>query len=186
MIPLFILAIENEDDREFMTFIYTQYQRLIYHTVWQITHDKWAADDIVQETLLHLIDKIPLLRSRERERQINYIISTAKNTAYNYMRTRKNVTIFSFDEEMDSLSDDPIEEYLERQSVLDDLDCLRRVWSKLDLRSQYLLEGRYILEKPLDKMAEDLDMNPGSLRMFLTRAKRRAKALMLAEMAGEK
>ena len=126
--------------------------------------------------------KISLLRSRDRERQINYIISTTKNTAYNYMRTRKNVTIFAFDEEMDSLTDDPIEDSLEQQSILDDLDCLRRVWPKLDPRSQYLLEARYILEKPLDQMAADLGMNPGSLRMFLTRAKRRAKALMLAEM----
>lgn len=183
MIPLFILSIENEDDREFMTDIYTQYQRLIYYTIRQITQDKWAVDDIVQETLINLIGKISLLRSRDRERQINYIISTAKNTAYNYMKMQKNTTIFPFDEEMDSLRDDPIEDYLEQQSVLDDLDCLRRVWPQLDPRSQYLLEARYILEKPLDKMAEDLDMNPGSLRMFLTRAKRRAKALMLAEMS---
>lgn len=101
------------------------------------------------------------------------------------MRKQKNMTIFVFDEEMDSLSDDPIEDFLEQQSILDDLDCLRRVWPKLDPRSQYLLEARYILEKPLDKMAEDLDMNPGSLRVFLTRAKRRAKALMLAEMPEE-
>ena len=47
MIPLFILAIENDDDREFMTELYTQYQRLIYHTVRQITQDNWAIDDIV-------------------------------------------------------------------------------------------------------------------------------------------
>jgi len=185
MIPLFILAIENDDDREFMTELYTQYQRLIYHTVRQITQDNWAIDDIVQENLINLIGKIPLLRNRDRERQINYIISTTKNTAYNYMRKQKNMTIFVFDEEMDSLSDDPIEDFLEQQSILDDLDCLRRVWPKLDPRSQYLLEARYILEKPLDKMAEDLDMNPGSLRVFLTRAKRRAKALMLAEMPEE-
>lgn len=182
MIPLFILAIENEADREFMTELFTQYQRLIYYTTRQITQDEWAVDDIVQETLINLMGKISLLRSRDRERQINYIISTTKNTAYNYMRTRKNVTIFAFDEEMDSLTDDPIEDSLEQQSILDDLDCLRRVWPKLDPRSQYLLEARYILEKPLDQMAADLGMNPGSLRMFLTRAKRRAKALMLAEM----
>ena len=66
MIPLFILAIENDDDREFMTELYTQYQRLIYHTVRQITQDNWAIDDIVQETLINLIGKIPLLRNRDR------------------------------------------------------------------------------------------------------------------------
>jgi len=34
MIPLCILAIENDDDREFMTNIYNQYQRLIYQTTY--------------------------------------------------------------------------------------------------------------------------------------------------------
>ena len=58
MIPLFILAIENDDDREFMTELYTQYQRLIYHTVRQITQDNWAIDDIVQETFINLIGQM--------------------------------------------------------------------------------------------------------------------------------
>ena len=50
MIPLFILAIENEADWEFMTDLFIQYQRLIYYTIRQITQDEWAVDDIVQES----------------------------------------------------------------------------------------------------------------------------------------
>lgn len=185
MIPFYILAIEDDDDREFMTHIYHQYQRLIYQTTYQVTKDTWAAEDVMQETFLRLIDKIPLLRSQTRDRQVNYIITAATHTAYNYLRKRKNVSIFPFDESMDSpssLAEDPIEEYLEQQSIQDDWDCLRRAWLKLDLRSRYLLEGTYILEKSAEEIAEDLGIKASSIRMSLTRAKRKARVLILAEM----
>lgn len=184
MIPFYILAIEDDDDREFMTFIYDQYQRLIYKTIYEITHDAWVTEDVLQETLIRLIDKIPLLRSQSRDRQVNYIITAATHTAYNYLRKRKNITVFAFDDEMDTALDaDPIEAYLDQQSIQDDWNCLRRIWSKLDQRSRYLLEGTYILEKSSEEIAADLGIKVSSIRMALTRAKRKAKVLILAEMA---
>lgn len=185
MIPFYILAIEDDDDREFMTHIYHQYQRLIYQTTYQVTKDTWAAEDVMQETFLRLIDKIPLLRSQTRDRQVNYIITAATHTAYNYLRKHKNVVIFTFDENMDtplSLAPDPIEDYLEQQSIQDDWDSLRRAWPKLDRRSQYLLEGTYILEKSAEEIAKDLGIKASSTRMALTRAKRKARELISEEM----
>lgn len=186
MIPAFILAIENDDDREFMAHVYHQYQRLVYQTAHQVTQDAWAAEDVMQETFLRLIDKIPLLRSQTRDRQVNYIITSATHNAYNYLRKRKNVVIFPFDETIDtsaSLAEDPIEEFLDRQSLRDDWDCLLRVWPKLDPRSRYLLEGTYILEKSAEEIAEDLGIKTSSIRMSLTRAKRKARMLISGEMA---
>lgn len=189
MIPYCVLAIEDDDDREFMTFIFLEYQRLMYRTIYQITHDSWTTEDVMQETLIKLIDKIPLLRSQDRSRRVNYIISAAKNTAINYLKREKKVTVFSFDDNMDSpfgLSADLIEDYLEQVSIWDDWDCLHRVWPELDPKSQYLLEGRYILKKSPEEMAHDLGIKTNSLRMALTRAKRLAKKLIQEEMSAEK
>lgn len=186
MIPYVILAIESDDDREFMTQLYFEYQRLMYREIFQITRDKWATEDVMQETLVKLIDKIPLLRSRDRDRRINYIISASKNTAINYLKKEKRRTVFSFDDNMDSpteLSHDPIETWMEQLSVVEDWDCLHRVWPKLDEKSRYLLEGRYILRKSPEEMAADLGIKVASLRMALTRARRHAKQLMTEEMA---
>ena len=33
MIPLYILAIEDDDDREFMASLYRKYERILYSTV---------------------------------------------------------------------------------------------------------------------------------------------------------
>lgn len=36
MLPLVILAIEDENDKAFMTWLYLQYRRLIYSEIWKI------------------------------------------------------------------------------------------------------------------------------------------------------
>ena len=39
MLPLMIAAIEDEDDKAFMTWLYLQYRRLIYSEIQKITDD---------------------------------------------------------------------------------------------------------------------------------------------------
>jgi RNA polymerase sigma-70 factor (ECF subfamily) len=186
MIPYSILAIENDGDREFMTKIFENYHRLMYHEIFAILKDTWLTEDVLQSTIIKLIDKIDVLRTLPRARQVNYIISASKNSARNAAKQQKREAAFSFDEIRDSddeYSDDPIEARIELIAHEFDLELLHQVWPKLDERSKYLLEGRYILNKETEEMASDLGIQPKSIRMALTRAKREAKKLMMAEMA---
>ena len=45
MIPACILAIEDESDREFMTSLFLQYEKLMYSTIRKVTQDSWLVDD---------------------------------------------------------------------------------------------------------------------------------------------
>lgn len=56
--PVCIMAIEDDDDREFMQKLYVDYHRLMYSQITKITKDPWAADDVMQTTLVRLIDKL--------------------------------------------------------------------------------------------------------------------------------
>ena len=58
MLALLTAAIENPDDREFMTQFYLEYERLMYATVRKRLTDPEAAKDIVQECVIRLIPKI--------------------------------------------------------------------------------------------------------------------------------
>lgn len=104
MLPICILAIEDESDREFMTMVYTRYRWLIYDTVKQVVGDHWSAEDVAQITLVNLIDKLEKLKSLNETQMINYIITACKHTAYNEMRYRTRHPIFSIDEEWDASS----------------------------------------------------------------------------------
>lgn len=46
MLPLIIMAIEDEDDKVFMTWLYLQYRRLIYSEVRKIVGNTEEAEDL--------------------------------------------------------------------------------------------------------------------------------------------
>lgn len=89
MFPMIILAIENEGDREFMMWLYTQFHALLYSEIRKIVRNDWDTEDLLQNVLEKLIDKIPKLREMDRKGMINYLITAAKNTAHNFQRDTK-------------------------------------------------------------------------------------------------
>lgn len=183
MIPVCILAIEDESDREYMTQLYLQYQRLMYSTINKITQDSWLTEDVMQTSLEKLIDKIPLLKSFDRNRLVNYIISTCKNTAYNELNAMARQRIFGFDDCRDQNDSDEDTFEIEKYLILkDDIGSLARIWPSLDARSRYLLEARYILGKSTKEIAIDLEIKPESVRMALTRARGKAYSMINSQV----
>ena len=73
MLPICILAIRDDDDRAYMTRLFVKYQRLMYRTIYDILGDKWATEDVLQTTLLRLIDHLDTLRRLEPEGLAGYI-----------------------------------------------------------------------------------------------------------------
>ena len=144
MIPYCILVIEDDDDRTFMEQLFVDYHRLMYHEIFKLVHDQWAAEDVMQSTLVRLIDKIPDLQE--------------------FMEYE--------DPNMDGGA-------IELQIIKkEDLEELAHIWTQLDDRTRYLLEGHYILNLPAAEMARELNIKPASLRMALTRARKTAYQLL--------
>lgn len=86
MLPICILAIRDDDDRAYMTRLFVKYQRLMYRTIYDILGDKWATEDVLQTTLLRLIDHLDTLRRLEPEGLAGYIAAACRHTAYNAVR----------------------------------------------------------------------------------------------------
>lgn len=179
MIPYFIMAIENEDDRDFMAMIYEKYNRLMYNEIYHILNDRWLAEDVMHSTVVRLIDKVDELRTKDRSHLINYIISASKNQAKNYIRDNQKYNGYSFDDCFDMPDKKQGREAMDFHLIhVEDLQQLAAIWDKLDERSRYVLEGYYILEKSMPQLADELDIKPESVRMALTRARKAAFQLM--------
>ena len=137
-------------------------QRLIYSEVQKLIQNEDEAEDLMQTVVEKLIHKVDLLRDLERRRLVNYVISTAKNTAQNFLRnTRPQARVW-------------------------DLSSLSRVWAALDEKTRYLLSARYILNKSGREIAEDLQMPPDNVRMALVRARKKARQAMGQNRSYEK
>ena len=174
MLPLIIMAIEDEDDKAFMTWLYLQYRCLIYSEVRKIVGNTDEVEDLLQSVVEKLIEKLPLLRGMEQSRLVNYIISTAKNTAYNSLRGKEQEILWGDQEGPADPAPMPEDHILAQE----DLYRLARVWLDLDKKTQYLLSAKYILKKSGKEIASDLNMPPDNVRMALVRARRKARQAM--------
>ena len=183
MIPVYILAIEDESDREYMTWLYCQYEKLMFSTIRKYTNDSWLVDDIMQSTLEKLMCKISLLKSLTRNRLISYIISSCKNNAYiilQYKSTHSTIDYIDTDHIGDST--DIFSKVESRILHEETLSYLIRIWPLLTPRNQYILRAKYILEKSSAEIAHELGIKSDSVRMALTRARKEAYILIKREM----
>ena len=141
MIPYCILIIEDDSDREFMSKLYLSYNRLMYREIFKIVNDPWVTEDLMQEVLIKLIDRVKELRTKDRQHLINYVITASKNKARNYVRDSHRKKESSFDDQIEycdtHLSRDEIEVRLIQK---DRVNRLISAWHKLDERSRFLLD----------------------------------------------
>ena len=179
MIPYCILIIEDDNDRDFMSTLYLSYNRLMYREIFKIVNDPWVTEDLMQEVLIKLIDRVKELRAKDRQHLINYVITVSKNKARNYVRDSNRNKEISFDDQVDYsapyLGRDEIEFHLIQK---DRLKKLISAWHKLDERSRLLLEKYYILEMSCTEIAKELGTKPGNVRMALSRARKSAYELL--------
>lgn len=183
MIPLCILLIEDDSDRTFMEDLFLNYQRLMYHTIFGIVKSHWDTEDVMQSTLVKLIDKIELLKGLCRDRRINYIISSCKNGAKNHLRDRSYSKETTFEDYIDTADSENDSHAIEANLLKhEDMDQLNRVWPKVDERDRHLLEGYYILGKTAPELGDELQIKASSIRMALTRARRNVYLLLEKEL----
>ncbi len=165
------------DDRALIDQIYQDFQALMFATAMSYTSDPAAQEDIVQDSLVKLIQKAAALRGKSDCVRASYVAATVRNTAIDHLRRRgvieKHHT--SLDSAAADASSVPMEELLAHAERCAQLSAL---WPKLGDEARLLLEGKYILGYTDNELAEQLGCKPGSIRMKLTRARRSAIALL--------
>lgn len=179
MIGFIYTTVQDPNDRDFMLWVYGEFKNLMYSTAYKYTSKPDAADDIVQDALVNLIKKVDTLRPMKRHILAGYIVATIRNRAINELKSRayqqENIMDYS---ESAILEDFP----LDRLMILAEQRAqLGKIWTRLSDEDRFLLEGRYILGYTDQEMAESLRCKPDSIRMKLTRARRKALTFLLEE-----
>ena len=157
---------------------YQRYERLILAVIRKYVSDPYVQEDLVQDTLVGLIQAKQRLASLPREVLPAYVAAAARNHAINYLRRQRwvQVHITSLEEHWDLAAACPPPE--EALLAWEMRQVLRRIWPSLPRREQQLLGGRYLLGYSDRQLSRLLGCRPSSVRMLLTRARRRARALV--------
>ena len=175
MLPICILAIEDASDREFMTDLYVQYNKLMYRIIRNIVHSYSDIEDVLQSTLEKLIEKIPTLRNLSNAQCASYVASACRRAAYNFNRNQSRHPMVSLDESFLEASEESIVDEVIHQL---DLESLMRIWDKLDDQTRFLLNAKYLMGSDDTEIASQLGIAPSSVRTYLTRARRKAYSMM--------
>lgn len=175
--PIILFTIENDDDRDFIEELYTQYYPIMKKKVYEITRDYSVIDDLINEAFIRLINKLSILRSLECCKRASYIVHTIKNISIDYVRKSAIQSEHRFmgmlDDLADSISDDKsvIEEIC---STKEDYEELGKALEKLSERDRNLLYYKYNLEFSDMEISDIMNIPINNIREYLSRARRRA------------
>ena len=170
-----LLTVADDDDRAFIEELYLKNARAMYLMAFRIVRDHHSACDVVSEACLRMIEKISYLRGIDCCKLTPYIISIVRNTAFQHLREQKA-------EQEHLMREAPLMAEAEAGSPADDaillkagIGELRAALGRISGRSRDLLGMRYFEQLDDSAIAAVLHIAPGSVRVYLTLARRELK-----------
>lgn len=182
MIPIAIMMIEDENDREFIQRLFLQNERSMYVMAMIIVKEHNTACDMVSASCIKMIEKIDYLRKIDVQKQMPYILSIVKNTALMYLRQRRNERIYMVaDERTFAWTASSVDNIDDALLVEAESQALRSAINRLKPRERDLLIMKYFSQMDDAEIARQLGINKNSVRYYLTVARRSLKE----ELKGE-
>ena len=173
-LPLMILAIDNDDDRAFITQVYLEYRKLMYAVAIDIVRDPQIAEDMVAASITEMIEGIALLRKMKTSRMRSYIAAVVRNNSIDYVRKRDRQGKYAFipdDEEM--INQIPAEGAVDDRLLQTvEIEILRKSVSMLPSRERILLQMKYMDDMDDKAIARTLNIGQDSVRAYLSRARK--------------
>lgn len=172
------MVIENADDQTFICRLYEEYEQLMFWTAAKYLNNIEDRKDAVQDVIIALIRNLETIKRLKDSYLRTYIVYTVESRSINLVK-RKNIELRLFDD-LDSVpvgtSVDMIEDSLLQMTMR---HTISDIWTKLSTQDKILLESKYILGYNDNEIGEMLGCKASSVRMYLTRARRKAMELIL-------
>ena len=176
MIPIVIMAIEDESDRDYITGLFLKNERGMYVMALKIVKEHHTACDMLSEACLKMIEKSGYLREISVQKQTPYILSIVKNTSLMYLRQRRSENSYLVDDERildcTPASQDNLDAALISEA---ESQVICQALKRLKPRERDLLEMKYFSQLDDEKISRQLKISRNSVRYYLTLARRALK-----------
>lgn len=166
----------SEDDQEFMIDLYQKNYYQMTSICNRYISNPDERQDVIQAAMLSLIKKTDMLRTLDPCALIAYVHVTVRNTAVNFLR--KKAMDKKLMERLDQLQSMDISDTDDMFLNLWYQMQFQLLWSQLPEKDAFLLAGRYIWGYSDSELAEQFHCKASSIRMMITRARRKAADLL--------
>ena len=165
---LFLSTILGKAASDLLLNIMEKYYPLLISRAMRIMDDYYLAEDMVQETLIRLIDYMPKIRELDEQARVAYCVRTLETVCYMYLRKEKKKFIPS---KYKSYTQPTPEELLERVEVK---SVVHTMLTNLSVRDRKLLIYKYFLDYDNKMIGMLLDMKTKDVSTYLRRAREHA------------
>lgn len=179
----------RQTDMEFVAGVYERHKGVMYKTALECLSDSTEKDAVVHDAVVRLASHADTLRRLNEKALAVYVASTVRSVALNHERRqqteRRHIVDADFSD-LDDLSAGPSYEdlYVEAEAGRDRLHYLREALSEIDETDRELLVGKYLAGESDEDLARRLGVKPESVRMKLTRARRRVRRIIEEKEGG--
>lgn len=181
---IFTTMINDVDDRAFMQEVYQQNERLMYAIALKYASNTEDCEDIVHDTVEKLCKNIAKIKELPNSALRAYVVYAVRNTAINFRKHQSTIN-----RHIQQLSgDDSSSEYDQPESIIERIEDLQekrtsltKVWMQLTDAEQELLYRKYVLDQTTKELAGIFQCSRDSIRMRLSRARRKSLRLMKGE-----
>lgn len=177
MISTIICTIEDPDDRVWICRLYETYEPLMFWATGKYLKNVEDRRDALQDAVVALIQNLETIKTLEPPYLRTYIVCTVESRSINLAK-RRNLELRLFDN-LDRVPVEPAANLTEDHFwQLSAKKALSDIWPKLSAQERVLLESKYILGYQDREIGELLGCKASSVRMYLTRARRKAMELL--------
>ncbi len=184
MITYLISQIEDPDAADYVSEIFKQYRLLLFHTAQEFISDQFVKEDIVQDSLIKIIENLDTIRKLNCYTLPAYLVTIVRNTAINYLRHSKIVNdhiLWVDSDELSSFSPNNERSMDDYITLLQNSIYITKIWPRLSKADQHVLFAYYYVELSSAEIAESLGCTENAVRMRLSRARKRVKAELIKE-----
>lgn len=178
MLPIIIMEIESDADRMLVERLYYTCRSAMLRRAKEILGDEDGAEEAVQDALVRLIRHMDTVREIPAAEQPCYLMMLNRTAALDIYRKRKRETALRQELEQ-APNHEPPEAALPDELLINEekINILMACVKELPQRDRDVLICRYMMDMSNEEIAPLAGVAAGSVRMLLTRARRRAFAL---------
>lgn len=179
----FLTAGVPPDNQQFMKALYEKYKRLMYAAALHDLSAPQDCEDVLQESTARLCEKAEKLRELSEHGRYLYILATVRNTVRSLQKHQGVVERHTQPLDTEDLQQEetPAESPVLHLERYERLEALQSAWQRLPEPDRRLLFHKYFLDESGEELALTFQCRKDSLRMRLTRARRKLLKLMKEE-----
>lgn len=173
----------SPEDKGFFQKFYEENKNFLFYIANHYTSSPADCEDVVQDAIIRLMGNIPSIRELNKNKAAKYIALTVRSAYLDLLKRRHK------DREI-SLEESVIDALLEKESAFADTSTdlrmeLIHLKESLSPKEWLLLEGKYILGYDQEELARLIGVSPDSVRMTLSRARAKARSILLSDSGKE-